>query len=996
MTEKSPIRVEDTPSFSRCLVSLVGILSLTVFVAEAAPANVDYQKDIRNILSHHCYQCHGPDENTREADLRLDQESGAILEMGGGAISRETPLESELLKRIFTDDLDDLMPPPSANKSLSQEQKARLKQWISEGANWGKHWAYEPVIKPTVPEVAASSQRQQPIDQFIGRKLQNAEIPPSPKADRRTLVRRLYFDLIGLPPLPEDIQRFENDSSPLAYQRLIEELLHSQHYGEKMAMYWFDLVRFGNSCGIHADNEWHVNPYRNWVIRAFNDNMPFDQFTREQLAGDLLTYADRDTKIAATYNRLNLSTREGGSQAKEFIAKYMADRVRNVSGVWLASTFGCAECHDHKFDPLTTKEFYQFGSFFADIDQVGVYGGDFPPYLKLPKPDEQARLDDLSSGIERVKAKINANTDQFQKAFATWKEETEFKMTHAPSFGPWHSVGPFGADDFDAAHDNAFGPESDWSLEKTYGEAGLTWTQQPDWKDEETQPLKGENSATYLYRSIESKSSQEVTLYFGSDDGIVVWLNGEEQLNKKVLRGVKKDEEKITFEINQGTNDLLVKISNGGGGYGFIFRSDTKPAPDKILDILTAAEDERDEDQEQELRQYFRKTTPLLENERQELADLEKQKKALDATIEKTLATVSVEPAMTRVLPRGNWMDDSGEIVSPAVPSFLGGRFEPDAKRADRLDLAHWLVDRENPLTARVMVNRLWMLFFGEGLAKSVDDFGAQGSAPSHPELLDWLATQFIESGWDIKHVIRLIVSSETYQQSSARREELEEGDPFNRFLARQNRYRLDAEIVRDMVLHTAGLLNTKVGGYESSKPYQPAGYYRHLNFPKRQYVSDENPNQYRRGVYMHWQRQYLHPALKAFDAPTREECTAKRPRSNTPLAALVQMNDPTISEASRVLAEQILWGRSKTDQDRIKWLFERVLSRPPSKEEANVLEELINEQTANFEADHDGAKAFLSIGLSQPVAPPSPARLAAWTMACRTLLNTHEAILRP
>lgn len=968
-------------------------IGMALRLSAAGSDSVSYQKQVRRILSNHCYQCHGPDAETREAKLRLDLEQGAIVELGGAAISRDEPDESELLARIEASDPDDVMPPPEINKPLTADQKAILKRWIQEGANWNDHWAYSPATRPVPPRKAGRSVH--PIDQFIRARLTEEGVEPSAEADAVTLVRRLHFDLIGMPPLRAEVDAYLNDESSVAYENMVDRLLESDHFGERLAMYWFDLVRFGSTSGIHADNPWHVTPYRNWVIDALNDNLPFDQFTREQLAGDLLPDSTTDTKIAATYNRLNLSTREGGSQAKEFIAKYMADRIRNVSSVWLASTMGCAECHDHKFDPISTREFYQFGAFFSDIEQVGVYGADFPPYLKLPTDDQRVELEVLTAGIERLQSVINGDTPELLAAKASWEEELLNHAVNVPEMTAWHSIGPFGAGSFEAAFDAQFAPEKNIDLAAVIGEEQLAWREQPQWTDGEIHALQGDNSATYLFREIKSPTERELTLSFGSDDGLIVWLNGEEALRKKVNRGVAKDQDKVTVKLNAGGNRLLLKIVNGGGGSGFFFRANAAPAPENILQILKVAEADRNEKQTEELDKYFRSITPLLEAERNKLVELEKRHKELDDSLLKTLATVAVEPAMTRVLPRGNWMDDSGEVVKPGVPAAMGGTFSTNGERGTRLDLANWLVQKENPLTARVFVNRLWMLFYGEGLSKSVDDFGAQGESPSHPELLDWLATEFVDSGWDIKHMVRLMVSSDTYKQSSLPRPESQRRDPFNRLFARQNRFRVDAEMVRDVALRTSGLLNAKVGGDDAAHPYQPGGYYRHLNFPTREYKADENENQYRRGVYMHWQRQYLHPALQAFDAPTREECVAKRPRSNTPLAALVQMNDPTVIEAARALAELVLTTGHGNEQDRLTWCFERVLSREPNAEEIAILNQLLDQQRTEFAAAPEHAGSFLDVGLKKRNADLNATELAAWTMVSRTLLNTHEAILR-
>lgn len=955
--------------------------------------SVDYQREVRQILSRHCYQCHGPDQEARKAKLRLDIPAGAIVELGGKAISRVNPDQSVLLERIWSDDPDKQMPPPEVNRTLSTRQREMVSQWVKEGAQWGEHWAYQPVVRPDLKNGEGGIN---PIDHFVRMRLEQEGIDAARPADPISLIRRVYFDLVGLPPDPSEVEAFISDERSGAFDHLVDRLLSSPHYGERMAMYWFDLVRYANTTGIHADNVWHVTPYRNWVMDALNRNMPFDQFTREQLAGDLLPSATLKNRIAATYNRLNLSTREGGSQPKEFIAKYMVDRVKNASSVWLATTMGCAECHEHKFDPISTKEFYQFGAFFADIEQVGVYGNDFPPYLKLPRGDQGERLAALETSIKVLESTIAAPNPELIVAQGRWENEVAKNMNILPVWGEWRTVGPFQAGGNLTGHEQNFGPEKDSNEGSLYGDEKIGWEARPDWNDAAIHSLPGNNAATYLFREIQAGHQRKLKIWLGSSDGIRVWFNGKQVFDQSTERVVAADQDTIDVELSEGANTLLVKISNGTGKGGFFFRARSELVPDRIQKLLLKLVENRDVSEASKLKNYFRSQTPLLSEERVELASQKDQRQELDGRIERTLATVSVAPAVTRVLPRGNWMDESGEVVSPRVPAAMGGVSIPGRERQTRLDLANWLVDGKNPLTARVFVNRLWMLFFGTGLVASVDDFGVQGEMPSHPQLLDWLAAEFMESGWNMKHMVRLIVRSEAYKQSSERRLELESIDPFNQLVSRQNRYRLDAEMVRDMVLSTSGLLNSKVGGYNSSRPYQPAGYYRHLNFPKRTYESDENEGQYRRGVYMHWQRQYLHPALKAFDAPTREECVARRSRSNTPLAALVQMNDPAIVEASRVLAERTLLSGEEDALSRLNWCFREVLSRFPSERELAVLTELLAEQSDEFSSDKAAAKRFLEIGLRERREDLDLVELASWTMLTRSLLNLHEAILRP
>lgn len=1002
----------------RCLVFLVAMwLNLAAFTLNVATAKgeaIKYQRDIRPILSNHCYQCHGPDEKARQAELRLDQASSAIVELGGKVIRRDAPAESILLKRILSSDPDERMPPADAHKPLGEAQRKLLADWVSAGAPWDdRHWAYQPPQRPVVP--MSKDPGSNPIDAFVRARLQKESISPSVAADRITLARRLSLDLLGLPPDVNALDRYLTDARSTATVEWVDSLLNSPHFGERMAVYWFDLVRFANSQGIHSDVEWEVTPYRNWVIAAFNSNMPFDQFTQEQLGGDLIPNATQQQKIASGYNRLNLVTSEGGSQAKEFLVKYTADRVRNASTVWLASTFGCAECHDHKFDPIASRDFYRLGAFFADIEQRGVYPApNFGPYQEDPTSEQMAVRQRVQEQIDETTAEYERASPEFDQAMLAWETEELQKLNAPIEWSSWHSVGPFPADDFDTAHDTAVGPEESLAelvsdghdvaerisrvLSRRYGPGELAWQERATWKDGEVTPLEGTNAASYLLRQVTAKLPRQVVLRLGSDDGLRIWLNGRQVLDHKVTRPVKVDEESLELEIPAGTNSLMLKISNSGGGSGFYFSTTTVELPSELVTILQVARDQRSDEQRNKLAVHFRSITPLLKGTRDRLSSLQQQIKEINQGVLRSLTTVSVAPMPIRVLPRGNWMDETGEVVLPGLPAALGSGWLSAAGEGSRLtrrDLAQWIVDRQNPLTARVFVNRLWMLFFGTGITKSVDDFGAQGEMPTHPELLDWLAVEFMESGWDVKHMIRLIVTSDTYAQTSIPRADLQELDPMNRLLASQSRFRVDAEFVRDSALSVAGRLNATVGGRAVSKPYQPAGYYRHLNFPPREYQNDTDANQYRRGVYMHRQRMFLHPSLLAFDAPSREECVAERRRSNTPLAALVLMNDPSYVEAARAFAIEIMRNsRSNRTQD-MEWAFRKALSRKPSEAEGAVLDQLWLSQRDLFAKNVEDAHKFLAIGLTPAPTDLDQGDLAAWAMVGRALLNMHEMITR-
>ncbi|MCG8583296.1 MAG: DUF1549 and DUF1553 domain-containing protein, partial [Pirellulales bacterium] len=649
------------------------------------------------------------------------------------------------------------------------------------------------------------------IDAWILSRLESEGLKPSPEADRVTLIRRLTFDLTGLPPKPEEVESFVNDKSPDAYEKVVDRLLASPYFGERMAAYWLDLVRYADTVGYHGDQDHNASPYRDWVIDAYNRNMPYDEFTAAQLAGDLIAASNpdlsddevTDLKIASCYNRLLQTSHEGGVQPKEYLAIYQADRIRNASNVWMGATVGCAQCHDHKYDPFTAKDFYTFGAFFADLDEAKHFksGSNSLPTRRAPEipvlTPQQRRM------IATTQAALNAINEQLK----------------------------------------------------------------------------------------------------------------------------------------------------------------SKPADAQL---------------------------------KKQSAEFSKQLAAMKKATRVVMISAPIKPRVVRVLPRGDWLDDTGEIVQPAVPHFMPQPAVKD-RRLTRLDLAYWLTSTEadgvGPLTARVAVNRMWYLMMGSGISKVLDDFGGQGSPPTHPELLDALALEFIGSKWDVKHMFRTIVTSSTYRQSSLASKDLRERDPENVLYARQSRYRLPAEMIRDNALAISGLLIDEQGG-ASVKPYQPTGYYRHLNFPTRRYTHHNDDRQWRRGVYVHWQRQFLHPMLKAFDAPSREECTAQRPRSNTPTAALVLMNDPTFVEAARAFAERIIRADSTVD-GRIRFAFRETLSREPASSELDVLRALFKSNEARYASDPKAAAALIATGRAPKPADIKPAELAAWTMVARATLNLNETITK-
>ena len=855
----------------------------------------------------------------RKAKLRLDLHEAATRKVIVPGRAQESPL----IKRIFSNDPEEVMPPAEHRKKLTPAQKNVLRDWINQGAQWQDHWAW---IAPR--RAAGLPEGKDAIDYFIRRRLEAKGLEFSEKAGANTLIRRLSLDLCGLPPTTAEVAQFVNDHAPGKVDKLVDRLLDSPAFGERMTVYWLDLVRYADTNGYHADIEWSVSPYRDYVINAFNTNMPFDRFTREQVAGDLIPGASGGQKVAAGFNRLNMKSTEFGIQDKEYLAKYAADRVRTTATTWLGVTLGCAECHDHKFDPFTIRDFYSFAAFFADIKGVGYYPDaqkkGWGETLQATNPESASRIIELETILQGTKSGILL-PDARQSA-QMWRYT--FK---GPADGWQHTT----------FNDNAW--------EKGEGGFGSKGTPNSAIRTQWT------SSDIWLRKTFRiEKAAQHATLDIQHDEDATIYINGKKAA---LLTGFSTGSpDYSTHVINsqllqQGNNLIAIHCHQTGGG--------------QFIDVGLRSGDKK-------------------------RAAIEKEIAELRSNTRTMLATVSVKPRMMRILPRGNWMDDSGKVVKPAAPRFLGGQ-----EATTRMELAGWITARTNPLTARVFVNRLWKLFFGTGLSRVLDDIGSQGKWPSHPELLDWLAVEFMESGWNIKHMVKLMVTSRSYLQSSLQNEQLRKIDPKNRLLARQSRFRLDAEFIRDNALAASGLLVRQVGG-PSVKPYQPSGYWENLNFPRRTYAADRGSAQYRRGLYTHWQRQFLHPSLLAFDAPSREECTADRPRSNTPLGALVLLNDPTHVEAARALAQTILAdGELKNNRSRIKSLVMRVLSRPALDEEITVLTSLLEKHREEFANDPDSANRLAAIGQHPILKNINRQELAAWISVARALLNLHETITR-
>ncbi|MCY4403708.1 MAG: DUF1553 domain-containing protein [Candidatus Poribacteria bacterium] len=1329
-----------------CLcILLLGVPLASADNHETAQTPVDYTQDIRPILSNNCFACHGPDEKARKANLRLDTKEGAFSEPSGYPILvPEKPDESELYLRIVSEDESYQMPPADFNKTLTPEQIETIKHWINQGAKWEDHWAFTTPVRPTLPAVKKADWVKNPIDAFILSRLEKEGLRPAEEADKRSLIRRLSFDLTGLPPTLEEIHLFLNDDSPNAYEKLINTFMAKPEYGEHMARLWLDVARYGDTHGLHLDNYREMWPYRDWVINAFNNNIPFDQFTIEQLAGDLLPEPTLDQRVATGFNRCHVTTSEGGSIAEEYYVRYAVDRANTTATVWMGLTAGCAQCHDHKYDPISQKEYYQLYAYFNNITENAMDGNrkDSPPVVKLPTPEQTAQLakydeqikdldaqskgsiphidaaqtawenrmprwttikpevvlsqglatlkinDDnsvLASGtnpdkeVYEVIAKLppgkwsalrlegipdkslpgsgigrsdNSNvvltgfsvdivpaemaeemlaeaqetakkaeeaiqkaaeeakkaaeeakkaaeeaakatddsaveaapetddgkdaekpveedtpetdeekdaekpaeeaapetnegkdaekpaeeaapetddgrdaeeaaletdegkaaeeatvdgetpeTDEAKDADETSEEAAEpaeekdpwtsvpvvmawadkeqsggefsianaiddkletgwglesnnnrgnsrqaiflvanpfgieggllrirlnhesesakhhlgrfrLAVTDAPTIYPigskvglanWHSVGPFTAEHGNVAFYNVYEPETkpvNTGDKFTVGSQELTWKQQAHWKDGEVHnDIVGENSATYLYRNISSETKQKATLYLSSNDGLKVWVNQTEVLASNIQRDAVPDTDRIQIQLNPGNNALLLKVVNYSGPSGFYFRmeSDTPMVTANIVDTIAIERGKRNGDQQTQIREYYRRNVTTDEGLKKlyaDISDTQNKRNSLNNSFTTTLVMQErSEPRGAYILERGAY-EHRGEQVYPQTPAAL----PPMVKGSppNRLSLAKWLVSPKHPLTSRVTINRFWQHIFGAGIVRTSEDFGTQGTPPTHPELLDWLATEFVASEWDVQTMLKLMLTSATYKQSSRVTPEKLELDADNVLLSRAPRYRLDAEIVRDNVLTLSGLMFKRIGG-PSVKPPQPGGLWKAVGFTGSNtdtFRKDSGSDKvHRRSLYTFWKRTAPPPQMNILDAPSREACTIRRERTNTPMQALMLMNDPQFFEAARVFAERTIKLGGNTPEERISYMFELATAREPKPTEAALLLETMKAHAEELKADPEAAKELIAVGESKPDEKLDAVEVATWTMIANLILNLDEVL---
>ena len=1016
------------------------LVSVNGLTADEPAAN--FSRDVLPLLSENCFKCHGPDAPNRKAGLRLDKQEGALAKLESG-VTGVVPGKSDasaVFERITSADPDLRMPPPDSGKSLSPADIAAIKQWIDSGAVWTDHWAFQPPTRPAPPAAVAGWRIENPVDQFIHARLQQAKLAPEPQADKETLIRRVTLDLTGLPPTIKEIDEFLADESPMAYERVVDRLLQSKKYGEHMGRIWLDAARYADTHGLHLDNERQIWPYRDWVIEAFNRNLPFDQFTIEQLAGDLLPEPTLDQRVATGFNRCNVTTSEGGSIDEEYYVRYAVDRVETTATVWLGLTAGCAACHDHKFDPLTQKEFYQLFSYYFSLTERAMDGNALlpPPVVKVPTKQQIAekqmyqeqlaasekKLQETLAAIKYEDALVDAKLGPLEEAEAVWFDDS-LPAGAKPS-----------GNEKEASWKFVDGPEGRKSSVRT---AGAVISQH--FFTEANPKLKlGPNTRLFTYVFLDPKNPPE-TIQLQFNDGTwehraswgadKAFAAGRNNAANKLMGKLPETGKWVRLEV--AAEEVGLKDGSELNGWAFTqfggtvhwdtagvvtmsipeeqktslavweqFRRQVKtPAlPGEIQKLLDVETAKRTPEQTAQLTRYFLQhinpqSRDLLAGPMKEEAELNTKIAAIEKAVPSSLVMEDrKEPRAAHILERGQYTEKRDKVES-RVPEWI----LPAAADAppNRLGLAQWIVNSKHPLTARVTVNRFWQHYFGTGLVRTSEDFGVQGEQPSHPQLLDWLAVDFTESGWDMKRCHKMLVTSATYQQSSRVTPEKFAADPQNRLHSHGPRFRLDAEIIRDQALAISGLLVETIGG-KSVRPYQPAGLWKPVGFGGSNtavFTQDTGSKLYRRSMYTFWKRTSPPPSMTTFDAPDRETCQVRRARTNTPLQALVLMNDVQFIEAARKFAERVMTeGGSEVDQ-RLTFAFRSVTSRHPTSSELESIRLLFNEYQDEFKNDPEAAKKLLAAGEAPRNESLDISELGAWTMITHLLLNLSEGVTK-
>ena len=1123
-------------------IFVFGFCFIVCFYNQAVSGNsIDYNRDIRPVLSRNCFSCHGPDDGSRKAGLRLDIREGIVAERkGNSVVVLGKRNESELYARLLVADKDELMPPPDSGHELTTEEIELIGKWIDGGVVYDRHWAFVPPVRPKIPEVKDRDWVRNAIDNFILSDLEATGHHPNKMADRYTIIRRLSLDLTGLPPSPAEVEAFLNDKRLNAYESLVDDLLSRPAYGERWARLWLDLARFADSSGYGSDPLRVIWKYRDWVIDAFNKNMPYDQFTVDQLAGDLLTKPSRDQLLATAFHRNTKTNTEGGTDDEEFRTEAVRDRVDTTMQVWMGLTMGCAKCHTHKYDPITQKEYYQFYSFFnqsKDADR-----GDDSPRLPYPTKEQSEKIDSISKEIKSLESKLNIHTPELANGQQNWELKSLRDLAKPkPKYSAWEAVGPFKADSFDAAFSYSFEPESlaiglnvapqgaarqsstaydgfaklaiDGNTSGVYADNSVTHTQNPDdkspwwevvlskptdvsqvvlwnraeaserlsafrilgldskrevlfqedffpenkgnpqsgegfsipfnakrevsivrlellpvkgrnepilslaevqvfsrtansgesniewltksqWNDAEVHDLKlGSNETIYLRRKLvaQIEGSQKISL--GSGGGIKVWLNGREVLAKKMKRDAKPDQEVVTVSLDKGENEILVKIVNKDDKSGFYFDLKGAGFPEDILPILLLAESDRTSLQRNKIEAHYRTFAKELDPLRKQIELKKKDEKKLRDSIVTTPYMQELPKSKrrkTHLLVKGNFLS-KGEQVQAGFPEAF---HKPNkGVPLNRLGVAKWLLQEDNPLTARVAINRFWAQFFGRGLLDSEEDFGTQGNLPDHPELLDWLAVEFQEKDWDMKSLIKTIVMSATYSQSAKVHGELAESDFRNIRLGRGPRFRLEAEMVRDQALALSGLKSKKMYG-PSVYPPQPPNLWQAAFNGQRNWATSSGEDRYRRGFYTFLRRTVPYPSMATFDAPSREICAVRRIRTNTPLQSFVTMNDEAYVEFAQAMAYRIYKEGGVTAQDRIKYALRLTLSRPPEVNRFSALSELYQSELAYYSKETEAAKNLYGKIAPLPIGA-NISEMAAFTVLANVLLNLDAILMK-
>lgn len=971
---------------------LLTLASLWVGIAaqvagQKPAAKLDFEHDLRPILKARCTPCHFG--NQAEGGLTLDSFEGLMAGGASGpAVALRKPDDSLIIHRILGS--GGLPRMPMGFQPLSAKEFETIREWIRQGSpkSVGKspasHWAFTRLKRSPIPKVKNPSWVLNPIDSFVLDRIEKAGLNPSPEADKVTLIRRLSLDLIGLPPSPKEVDAFLADKSTLAYDRLVDRLLANPHFGERMALPWLDAARYADSNGFQQDGDTYQWVWRDWVVNALNSNMPYDKFTIEQLAGDLLPNPTLDQFIATAFNRNHMLNGEGGAIAEEQRNVNLFDRVDTTSTAWLALTMGCARCHDHKYDPISQRDYYSLMAYFNQVPETGVPegGGQYriaPPWVYAGSPQEMKAVHLAQAEVEKARAEISKfqTTTDFENGFKLWKARVRAALDSSNfRIQPWFEVGTFAESSFDEVFARDFGPEIG-SIAKA--------TERKDLQDGLVIPLSGDNTAFYFRRSIHVDHPVDCLLSLGSDDGIKVWVNGKEVLSRKVTRAALPDSDRVVVQLRTGDNEVLIKIINGGGIGGFYFASQVGGIDVKTAKLLSSENPNIDA---LKVAYSILNPDPTVQKLRESVSTAEAKLTKLREGLPRVMVMSDKMPRATHILNRGNYTEPR-DVVSPASPKALPTVNAPP----NRLGLAKWIVSASNPLTARVQVNRYWQQFFGHGLVRTEENFGIQGEKPTHPELLDWLAIEFRESGWNVKRLVKLIVTSRSYRQSSVVGPRLLTRDPDNRLLARAPRYRVSSLILRDLALASSGLLDPKLGG-KPVYPYQPKGIWDGLAITEERdftYPQSKGRENHRRSLYTFWRRTAAPGNM--FDASSRQVCTVRQNRTSTPLHALTMLNDVTWVEAGRALASRLK--SIKGDENKLREAFRRVCSRRPNSEELRILLRSLHRSRQAFQIDVEAAKRYIALGDS-PVDPNTdPVELAALASVCLAIYNLDEAMTR-